>query len=126
MTDVTDGTSNTIAIGERPCTGDLYYGWGFAPYGNGAGDGDTVIGGKDAWLATVLGDLSTNIGFVQPRQPNTTAEIDGAHFWSFHTAGANFLFTDGSVHFMAYSSSTPAIFAALCTRNGGEVVASPF
>ncbi len=126
MTDISDGTSNTIAVGERPCSGDLYIGWGFAPYGYGAGDGDTVIGGKDAWLASVTGDLSTNIGFVQPRQPNGTAELDVAHFWSFHTAGANFLFADGSVHFMAYSASNNALFVALCTRSTGEVVSLPF
>jgi prepilin-type processing-associated H-X9-DG protein len=100
LLDITDGTSNTIAVGERPVTGDLYYGWGFAPYGTGAGDGDTVLGARDTALAVTLGDISTNVGLQAPRQPNNTAEIDGAHFWSFHTGGANFLFCDGSVHFL--------------------------
>ncbi len=127
FTDILDGSSNTIAIGERPCTGDLYYGWGFAPYGTGAGDGDTVhhLGSRDTVLASVLGDLSTNVGFVQPRQANTAAEIDGAHYWSFHTGGANFVFGDGSVHFISYSSGT-SVFAAMCTRGGGEVFAPPY
>ena len=119
MTDITDGTSNTAAIGERPCTGDLYYGWGFAPYGTGAGDGDTVLGSLDTVLAVTMGDVATNVGLRQPTQPFTTAEIDGAHFWSFHNVGANFLFCDGSVHFLPYAAGS--IFPALCTRNGGEV-----
>ncbi len=122
MTDILDGTSNTIAVGERPCTGDLYYGWGFAPYGNGAGDGDTVLGANDTTLAVILGDISTNVGFRQPLgKPVNTSEIDGAHYWSFHTGGANFLMCDGSVQYMSYAVGTP-IFKALCTRNGGEVV----
>jgi prepilin-type processing-associated H-X9-DG protein len=124
LVQITDGTSNTIAVGERPVTGDLYYGWGFAPYGNGAGDGDTVLGANDTYLATILGDLPTNVGLQQPRQPpNSTSEIDGAHYWSFHTGGANFLYCDGSVHFLPYSASS--VFPALCTRAGGEVFSAP-
>jgi prepilin-type N-terminal cleavage/methylation domain-containing protein/prepilin-type processing-associated H-X9-DG protein len=123
FTDITDGTSSTIAVGERPCTGDLYYGWGFAPYGTGAGDGDTVLGSRDTYLAGVLGDASTNVGLLQAKQPNGTAEIDGAHFWSFHTGGANFVYCDGSVHFLSYSANS--VFPQLCTRASGEVFTAP-
>lgn len=123
LTDITDGTSETIAVGERPVTGDMYFGWGFSPYGYGAGDGDTVLGSKDSTLAVYMGDLSTNIGLQTPRQPNTTAEIDGAHYWSFHTGGANFLYCDGSVHFLSYSAGS--VFPMLCTRSTGEVFTQP-
>ncbi len=124
---VSDGTSNTVAVGERPCTGDLYYGWGMAPYGTGAGDGDTVLGANDTALASNFGDLTTNVGFLQPRinqATNTTSEIDGAHFWSFHIGGGNFALADGSVRYMTYSAASP-VFRALATRNGGEVFAAP-
>jgi len=125
LTDVTDGTSNTVAVGERPCTGDQQYGWGFAPYGTGAGDGDTVLGSKDTYLASVLGDISTNVGLQSPRVPQGgyTGEIDGAHFWSFHIGGANFVYADGSVHFLSYSANS--IFIPLSTRAGGEVFVLP-
>jgi len=42
------------------------------------------------------------------------------HFWSMHSGGANFLFADGSVHFLRYSAD--AILPALATRHGNEVV----
>jgi prepilin-type processing-associated H-X9-DG protein len=41
------------------------------------------------------------------------------HIWSFHTGGANFAFTDGSVRFLPYSASQ--ILIPLATRDGGEV-----
>ena len=66
---ITDGTSNTIAVGERPVTGDLNFGWGFAPFGTGAGDGDTVLGSMDVRLAATMGAPTSAIGLLSPLQP---------------------------------------------------------
>jgi prepilin-type N-terminal cleavage/methylation domain-containing protein/prepilin-type processing-associated H-X9-DG protein len=41
--------------------------------------------------------------------------------YSFHTGGGNFLFADGHVQFLRDSVSLVA-FAAMCTKNAGEVV----
>jgi prepilin-type N-terminal cleavage/methylation domain-containing protein/prepilin-type processing-associated H-X9-DG protein len=123
LTDIIDGTSNTIAVGERPCTGDLFVGWGFSPYGWGAGDGDTLLGTRDTPLASNMGDVTTNVGLQAPKRPNDTAELDGAHFWSFHTGGANFLYADGSVRFLSYSADS--VLPALGTRSGSEVFTQP-
>ncbi|WP_171471687.1 DUF1559 domain-containing protein [Frigoriglobus tundricola] len=125
---ITDGTSNTLAIGERPCTGDLNWGWGFGAYGVSYiyGDGDVILGSNDVGVITnsSSGDPTTNVGFKAPINPATTGQQDVAHFWSFHTGGANFLFADGHVQFMNYS--LPAgTFAAMCTRANGEVVTMP-
>ncbi len=121
---ITDGTSNTIAVGERPCTGDLYWGWGFSESGfSGYGDGDTVLGSKDFAMALAAGDAATNVGLLPPLQPNDTGELEVAHYWSFHPGGANFLYCDGSVHFLAYSANS--VFPYLCTRSGGEVFTLP-
>ncbi len=121
--EILDGTSNTIAVGERPCTGDLYAGWGFAPFGFGQGDGDTLLGSRDTSLAANMGDLPTNIGLRKASHPTDTAELDGAHYWSFHIGGANFLFCDGSVQYLLYSADS--VLPALCTRAGGENVVVP-
>jgi prepilin-type processing-associated H-X9-DG protein len=40
---------------------------------------------------------------------------------SFHGGGANFLFADGSVHFLRAGTDI-RVLAALATRAGGEVV----
>ena len=72
----------------------------------------------------ILGDLCTRrCGFcaVAPGKPNVGC--DAAHFWSFHTAGSQFLMGDGSCRMVRYSDNN--ILAALSTRAGGEVANIP-
>jgi len=123
IADITDGTSNTLAIGERPCSGNLNYGWAYGCAGNGNGEADQVLGSRDAAVATSIGDLATNVGLKPQRIINDTGTIDAAHFWSFHTGGANFVSADGSVRFLTYG--TDGIFPQMCTRNLGEVFNAP-
>jgi prepilin-type N-terminal cleavage/methylation domain-containing protein/prepilin-type processing-associated H-X9-DG protein len=117
--DITDGTSNTIMVGERPPSQDLYYGWWFAGAGfDGSGVGDVVMGAHATQYAAALGCPASKVGF-QPGNVNNTC--DQVHWWSPHAVGGNFLFADGSVHFQSYSMSN-AVLVELCTRNGGEVI----
>ena len=60
---------------------------------------------------------------VHSRQYTINA-INGspASFHSAHTGGGNFLFMDGSVHFISNIDLTT--MRALCTRNCGEVILS--
>jgi prepilin-type N-terminal cleavage/methylation domain-containing protein/prepilin-type processing-associated H-X9-DG protein len=136
MVQIIDGTSNTLLVGERPCSPDLSFGWGFSPYGFGYGDGDTLLGSNDTYEATAVGDLATNVGFHAPINAaaygtssnpggGEAYDLDCFHFWSFHTGGANFLMADGSVHFISYSCPV-ATFSAMCSMANGEVVALPF
>jgi prepilin-type processing-associated H-X9-DG protein len=45
------------------------------------------------------------------------------HFWSQHSGGANFLFADGSVRFLTYTSDT--LLPALATFAGHETAFLP-
>jgi prepilin-type N-terminal cleavage/methylation domain-containing protein/prepilin-type processing-associated H-X9-DG protein len=118
--DITDGTSNSLAVGERPPSADLVYGWWYA----GAGQPPSYTGSCDV----VLGAQEINIsiggcpsGPYQYGPGKISNQCDQFHFWSLHDGGANFLFADGSVHFLAYGSATP-FMAALATISGGETV----
>ena len=114
LTDVTDGTSNTLMVGERPPTASLFEGWW------GASDYDNLLSTRQLY-----GDLFGAPGCVLPGlygpgSLNGPCNGDGNHFWSFHSGGANWVFADGSVRFLPYSAS--ALTIPLGSRNGGEVV----
>jgi len=119
IADITDGTSNTMVVGERPPSRDLYYGWWFAGAGyDGSGTGDITMGAREYAYATAIGCTGTNMKLgLQPGLIRN--DCDQSHFWSLHTGGANFLAGDGSVKFIRYSADS--ILPALFTMNGNEV-----
>ena len=137
IADVTDGLSNTIAVGER-CAAHSPTTWTGA-----------VTGGRDpAWMATVPNTAPYTPPSQAPNTGNGTAYDNAdydealvlAHgnashvpcadqpfwdpdtFYSLHTGpGANFLFGDGSVHFLTRGID-PYTYQHLCTIAGGEVL----
>jgi len=116
LTDVTDGTSNTFMVGERPPSQDLYYGWWFAGAGYDVGVGDVVLGARETGYAASLGCPATKVGL----QPGKLSEpCDQVHFWSLHAGGSNFLMGDGSVRFTTYANDN--ILPQAASRAGGEV-----
>jgi prepilin-type N-terminal cleavage/methylation domain-containing protein/prepilin-type processing-associated H-X9-DG protein len=124
--DVRDGLSNTFAAGERShnlsyvtWTGRYLTGWLFKtslvlPTGT-----DQFNPAPEQAWSMVLGP----VGLIDlPRTPGQP----GAHvsdYWSYHAGGSNFVFGDGSVHFIKNSIATN-VYQALATRKGSEIISS--
>jgi prepilin-type N-terminal cleavage/methylation domain-containing protein/prepilin-type processing-associated H-X9-DG protein len=113
---ITDGTSNTLMVGERPPSADGYWGWWAVS------DYDCLLSVNQQYA--FYGDC-TFPGVFRPEPQLLNAPCSGGsnHFWSYHTGGSNWLLGDGSVRFMSYASQPVTI--PMGSRNGGEVVVLP-
>jgi len=128
---ITDGTSNTIFVGEEHYTPKNSYDvteldlqgvarrkavWQF-----GSDSIDCQYGMNEAFGSTAVKmNLKAPVPMVFTGAP---LEAYIASFGSAHPGGANFLMGDGSVRFIK-DSINPTIYSALGTRAGGEVTSS--
>ena len=141
--DISDGLSNTLLVGERHSSKKLYFGVWFAgcgQFGYGLPEGDEQRGSAD----TVLGVREINSqhneheeidqcppgpyhfvppGTIRDATGKFNTECDYFHFWSHHPGGANFLYADGSVHFLPYEADS--VMPQMGTRAGGETFTMP-
>jgi prepilin-type processing-associated H-X9-DG protein len=122
ISQVTDGLSNTVMIGERPPSPDFSFGWwsdGTQHARNGTAETTLVFpyttGKSPDSTGTNTCPLTAYFG-----PGDNTNYCSTHHFWSWHTGGGNFAFGDGSVRFLPYSANQ--ILLPLSTRAGGEVV----
>jgi prepilin-type processing-associated H-X9-DG protein len=114
--DVTDGSSNTIAIGER---GSFFT---QTPWAGAVSFGTTrITPGAPTNNPTAIEDAPTqtlvHIAVHTVNDPNSDPE----DFFTPHTGTANFLFADGSVRPIRTGIGL-AVLQALATRDGGEVI----
>jgi len=142
ITNMRDGTSNTIAIGEAT---QLYHSSSFGPYW-GAGTHTSVHGrilqytpglvqqtggvGPTSCSGNACG-VNYCIAYCAINAPNgrmvsgtTGTSGDQQYAWQFsskHSGGANFVFCDGSVRFLSDSIDYVTVLQALATPEGGEV-----
>jgi prepilin-type processing-associated H-X9-DG protein/prepilin-type N-terminal cleavage/methylation domain-containing protein len=118
--DVTDGTSQTIAVGERShslgeatWTGSVTDAVLFPVDNDGVGY-PRAEGGP----GMVLGHAGGRYG---PGDPN--GEVN--QFYSLHSGGVNFLFADGHVAFLKTTMNNKT-FRAFATRGGGEAISGDY
>jgi prepilin-type processing-associated H-X9-DG protein len=114
--EITDGSSNTIAIGER-----------------------SNLLGEATWVGSTTGAILPLVQYDstgpyqvfyhasamvlgQTPEPAEPGEPTGklGMFSSQHSSGVNFLFTDGHVAFLS-TQTDPEVLEALSTRAGGEL-----
>jgi prepilin-type processing-associated H-X9-DG protein len=115
MTSFTDGTSNSLVVGERPPSNDLYYGWWAYS------DFDTLLALPNLEVYVTGMSGCPTPGVFKPDLP--TNRCSATHYWSMHPGGANWLMGDGSVRFATYDShNTLRLMASI---NGGEVASLP-
>jgi len=113
---VTDGTSNTLMVGEKYIAVNRYQSddWGSEAITRGHGWATC----RRTWDPPI----PDNIGQTTTGNWNFAAN---ERLGSAHPSGINAVFADGSVKFIQYSIDV-TVYRALGTRNGGEVVATNF
>lgn len=127
---IPDGTSNTMVIGEKYVRSDVYYGG--LPSGQLSSTSDDR-GWTDGWDPDTIrftgfqpigdSDLScfSSDRNVEAACVGEDPAVDVYFFGSAHTGGINATFADASVHFISFDVDGQ-VFNALGTRNGEETV----
>jgi prepilin-type N-terminal cleavage/methylation domain-containing protein/prepilin-type processing-associated H-X9-DG protein len=113
MTEISDGTSNTILVAEDAGRPQFY---------NASGREFDPVGKEGGWAdpngAFSLDGANPDGSIPGPCPLNCS---NNSEMYSFHPNGASAVFADGSVHFLTKSISL-CVLAKLVTRAGGEVL----
>jgi prepilin-type N-terminal cleavage/methylation domain-containing protein len=118
---ITDGTSNTLLVGEKW----LYFAW-YNDRTSGPGsciDNEGWCNGWDndtiCYSGTISYPAPNNI--VVPQPDSSPGDSCSFIFGAALTAGFGSVFCDGSVHFLTYTIDS-TIWHNLCCRNDGQVL----
>jgi prepilin-type processing-associated H-X9-DG protein len=114
---ISDGTSNTTMVGERPPSDDLYWGWWHGS------DFDTMLANPNreaSVLTSASGGVCPAPSYFQPDVPSNPCAA--MHYWSMHPGGGNWLMADGAVRFFTYNVGI-TLLPAMASINGGEETA---
>ena len=149
ISDILDGTSSTIFYGEtsrfKNDPDQVFNSWSRGLWFGSAGGGDRPQGLASTVMKMNAPFLPNNSSGATAPTYSITGDVDSwlfdpaflqmgqFGFRSFHPGGANFLFGDGSVHFLKetinmgspdYTQRKIGVFRSLATRAGGEVLNS--
>ncbi len=128
--EITDGTSNTILMGEKNHRDLAFDSWNFANSGlkmhqvsvwawGGGRKGAAMLFGSSA---VPINSTVSTLHPGNPNQPNINVQDRRFNAWgSNHAGGANFVLADGAVRFIKETINMQTL-AALSTRAGGEVI----
>jgi prepilin-type N-terminal cleavage/methylation domain-containing protein/prepilin-type processing-associated H-X9-DG protein len=123
--DVTDGSSSTLAVGER--SHDLsYVTWTGRAVGGWLHPTPSFEGGRNKFNPDPEESYTMVLGPIGYEHPPRTPNYPSAHvedYRSYHPGGVNFLFADGSVRFVK-DGINQHVYESLATRAGGEVLSS--
>jgi prepilin-type N-terminal cleavage/methylation domain-containing protein/prepilin-type processing-associated H-X9-DG protein len=120
LTHITDGTSNTLMVGERPPSADLNHGIWYIDQGLDNYTGGIILGVRERQGGRYSKCPPGPYAFGPAKITDPCSHFQ---FWSLHSGGGNFLLADGAVRFFGYGADS--VLPALATRNGGETVAVP-
>lgn len=123
LRDITDGTSNTIWIGEAPRAN-----WGIWAGVKNLHDQSVLLNSRAGDIDGRTGKVSTGCSITsgQPQYyPKGIAacDINEQEFHSSHTGGVFFALLDGSVRFLSQRADVKT-YAALLSYRGNEIVGS--
>ena len=102
LSDISDGTSSTLAIGERGIPSDLAWGW-------------SICGGLECEHY-----LSSQIGLSAAKNLGSGTGVE-THFSSWHPGGTYFVLADGHVKFLNHNIDYNT-YRSLSTRSGKEIL----
>jgi prepilin-type N-terminal cleavage/methylation domain-containing protein/prepilin-type processing-associated H-X9-DG protein len=108
ITEVIDGTSNTLALGELSWTNEIS-GTRYRSWIRGCENSIACASAKNVVNAINTPGIGT---------------FDDIAFGSMHPGGGNFGMADGSVHFLTPDMNL-GVYRSLASRNGGEVATLP-
>lgn len=122
--DISDGTSNTIFLGESQTDpafikdGQAMDAWYI---GSPSADPCRCDGGNGGTEFSELAGGTYVAMNIRKLDPTASGRLMEQSFGSYHPGGATFGFCDGSVHYISESVDLPT-YSALGSRNGGEVL----
>ena len=110
MANVTDGTSNTLLVGEIS-----------NPGGDGASWVRGIAFGTTQSAATGMSaSKNINFGINVLLTPLSANQFNDISFASYHTRGVQFTLADGSVRFLSENINSSA-YKAAASQDGGEI-----